>query len=215
MKKLVTLVCVFALAVSASAQDRELQALQEILQASNASWTAGETSISRMSPIEQEQLLGLLPGVYDLASFPNETIDETPVRVERFEAAHTPIKNQGQCGSCYSFGACATYESWKKVTAGQTYDLSEQYFMMKAKSIGPSGGCSGWYLDTSMNLLKNYGVADEAKCPYKAYEQACPSTATPVHKIASWSSTTSATTIKNALQTYVWSTSDLQCMLIS
>jgi C1A family cysteine protease len=188
--------------VMANAQDRELQELQDLLRASNASWTAGETSVSRLSAMEQEKLLGLLPGVYDLANFPAETTISTRVERASYEAPHTAIRNQGSCGSCYSFGACATYESWKIVSAGQTYDLSEQYFMMKAKAIGPYGGCSGWYLDTSMNLLKNYGVANESDCKYLAYESACPSTAQPVHKIGSWASTTDKGTIQNALAKY-------------
>jgi len=199
MKKLVTLVCILAVMSFVSAQDRELQILQDVLRATNASWTAGETSVNQLSPMEQEQLFGLLPGVYDLASFPAETIDSTPVERGSYEIAHTSIRNQGQCGSCYSFGACATYEGWK-LAQGTTTDLSEQYFMMKAKSIGPSGGCSGWYLDTSMNLLKNYGVCAESCCPYKASESNCPSTCTGTYKISSWSSTTNKTTIQNALQ---------------
>jgi C1A family cysteine protease len=188
--------------VMANAQDRELQALQDLLRASNASWTAGETSVSRMSAMDQEKLLGLLPGVYDLSSFPRETIISTPVDRAGYDAPHTSIKNQASCGSCYSFGACATYESWRLVTTGVTTDLSEQYFMMKAKAIGPYGGCSGWYLDTSMNLLKNYGVCAETCCPYKGAESACPSTCTGEYKISSWSSTTDKTTIQNALKQY-------------
>jgi C1A family cysteine protease len=185
-----------------SAQSSELEQLQQILLTTRASWTAGETSVSRLSAEEQRNLMGLLPGVYDPASIPEETIDDTPVRDIRYEAPHTSIKNQSSCGSCYSFGACATYESWKLVTTGKTYDLSEQWFMMKAKAIGPYGGCNGWYLDTSMNLLKNHGVCDESCCPYKGYETACPSTCQPNHKIGGWASTTDKGTIQNALQKY-------------
>jgi C1A family cysteine protease len=202
MKKIVTLVCILSLMFVANAQDRELQALQDTLRANNASWTAGETSVSRLSAMEQEKVLGLLPGVYDLANFPAETINSTPVERGSYESKHTPIRNQGSCGSCYSFGACATYEAWLIKTQGTTVDLSEQYFMMKAKAIGPYGGCSGWYLDTSMNLLKNYGVAKESDCPYKAAESACPSGIATPYKITSWASTSDKTTIQNAVKAY-------------
>jgi C1A family cysteine protease len=154
-----------------------------------------------MNPIDQEKLLGLLPGIFEPSNLPEETIDFTPVRDVRYETPHTGIRNQGQCGSCYAFGACATFEGWKKLK-GETHDLSEQYFMMKAKQIGPYGGCSGWYLDTSMNLLKNNGVCDESACPYKAYESACPSNVQATHKIETWASTTDINTIKSALQKY-------------
>jgi C1A family cysteine protease len=186
----------------ANAQSREVAAIQEILKATNASWTAGDSHVTAMSPIEQEQLLGLMPGIGDLANLPAPTIISDPVRADRYEAPHTSIKDQGQCGSCYSFGASATYESYVLLTTGVTVDLSEQYFMMKAKEIGPYGGCSGWYLDTSMNLLKDKGVAKEADCPYKAVESACSTSAKPDHKIKSWANTTDKTTIQNALQQY-------------
>jgi hypothetical protein len=200
MKKLVVLLCVFALVSVANAQDRDLQNLQELLSATNASWTAAESTVSRMSPMEQEGLFGLLPGIYSLESFPAETVVRDIVRDNSFEAPHTPVRNQLQCGSCYSFGACAAYEGWK-LRVGVTTDLSEQWFMMKAKQIGPSpnGGCNGWWLDTSMNLLKNHGVANESDCPYKGVEQSCPNGTKVEHKIGGWASTTDANTIKNAL----------------
>jgi len=199
MKKLVVIFCVFALVSFANAQDRDLQSLQELLSSTNASWTAAENPVSRLSPIEQESLLGLLPGIYNLESFPAETVVNAAVRGDSFEGPDTGIRNQLQCGSCYSFGACAAYEGWK-LRSGVTTDLSEQWFMMKAKAIGPSGGCSGWYLDTSMNLLKNYGTANESACPYKGYEAACPNGTQTPNKIGAWASTTNLNTIKTALQ---------------
>jgi C1A family cysteine protease len=201
MKKyLVVLVC-FALSVSfANAQSRELISLQEILQTTNATWTAAETEISQMSPIDQEKLLGLLPGIGNMEALPAETVFVGEILRDSHESPHTSIKNQGQCGSCYAFGACATYEGFKLLKTGKSYDLSEQYFMMKAKAIGPHGGCSGWYLDTSMNLLKNNGVCDESCCPYKAAEAACPSSCQPTHKIGSYSITKDLNTLKKAVR---------------
>jgi C1A family cysteine protease len=197
MKKLIVLgICLLAMGI-VSAQSDEVQQLQQILLTTRASWTAAETSVTLLSADERKSLLGLLPGVYNPSSMPEEIIDATPVRESRYETPHTAIRDQGNCGSCYAHGAIAAYEGWK-LGQGQTYDLSEQWFMMKAKEIGPYGGCNGWYLDTSMNLLKNNGVANEKDCPYLAYEKAC-TAGSPVHKIGGWASTTDINTIKNAL----------------
>jgi len=201
MKKTVIFVCVFVFALSlslANAQDRELQGLQEVLKARNATWTAGETTLTRMVPAERAKLLGLLPGVYDPARVPALTTISTPVRADRYETPHTAIRDQGQCGSCYAHGAIASYEGWRLIQ-GKTTDLSEQWFMMQAKKIGPYGGCEGWWLDTSMNLLKDNGVANESDCKYLAYEAECTS-GSPVHKIGAWASTVDKATIQAALE---------------
>jgi C1A family cysteine protease len=200
MKKLVMLLVVAFISLPlANGQSREFVALQDILKATNASWEAEENSLSRMSPIDQEQLLGLLPGIANPEAMPQPTIATTFVRTERHETPHTKIKDQKQCGSCYSFGASATYEGFQLLKNSKEYDLSEQWFMMKAKAIGPYGGCQGWYLDTSMNLLKNNGVANESDCPYLAVESNCTS-GSPVHTIKEWASTTDLNTIKEALK---------------
>lgn len=55
----------------------------------------------------------------------------------------TPIKNQGQCGSCWSFSATAQYESSLAIeTNGTIYDLSEQFAI---ECDNRSSGCNGGY----------------------------------------------------------------------
>jgi C1A family cysteine protease len=177
---------------------KELQELQTILNATRGSWTAAENEFSMLPAAEQQKMMGLLPGVYN-PNLLNVAENVGEVRIDRAELLDTSIKNQASCGSCYAHGACAAYEGWKLNGQGQTYDLSEQWFMMKAKEIGPYGGCSGWYLDTSMNLLKNYGTANESDCKYLGYEQACASGIALPHRISSWSSTTTKENIQAAI----------------
>lgn len=201
MDKIAILLCAcLVLGAMVNADPDELTELQKILEETRGTWEAGVTTYSQLSAIEQEEMLGLLPGIYDMENLPEATITSETNRINEYEAPHTSIKDQGSCGSCYSFGASASYESYMLSKHNKTYDLSEQDFMMKAKATGPYGGCSGWYLDTSMNLLKNQGVAEEYDCAYKAKEDACPSSAKAKHMIKEWAVTSDKATIQNALQ---------------
>jgi C1A family cysteine protease len=189
MKKFVIFLCLTCALTLVQADPQELAALQQILASTRGSWTAGETSFSQLTPMEQEALMGLLPGISDIHSLPEPTSSvESDARLAELELKDTDIRNQKQCGSCYAFGACATYEgralNYKE--GNPVLDLSEQWFMMKAKEIGPSGGCSGWWLDSSMKLLQNNGVATEVACPYQGVEAACPSGTQPVYFVKDW-----------------------------
>ena len=175
MKQLLVIaLCVFC--VSAYAQsNEELIQLQNILKATGASWEARSNNFTRQHPIEQERALGLLPAVGrpDLKVTPSNLASVRESLPAKYETEHTGIRNQGNCGSCYSFGASACLEGLHKKN-GKTIDLSEQDFMMKAREIsGSNGGCNGWYLDTSMRLLRDNGVILEKECPYTGQEKAC------------------------------------------
>ncbi|MCX7899225.1 MAG: hypothetical protein N2444_03940, partial [Methylocystis sp.] len=80
----------------------------------------------------------------------------------------TPIKDQGGCGSCVSFGMTATLESMLLIERNVEFDLSEAELLFCG-----GGGCGGWWPDPAVAYIKNNGVALESCFPYHDYDMPC------------------------------------------
>jgi len=81
--------------------------------------------------------------------------------------AVTPVKDQGQCGSCWSFSAVQTVESAyllkNPTTKAETFLLSEQEVVSCDKS---DAGCNGGDLPSAFEFIQWSGLTTEAKYPY-------------------------------------------------
>lgn len=73
-----------------------------------------------------------------------------------------PIKDQGQCGSCWSFSMTKTLESARLANTKPYVDLAEQDGLVNSGMEG----CNGGYMDATYWV--NHGLATESDCPYKA-----------------------------------------------
>jgi len=80
----------------------------------------------------------------------------------------TPIKNQGNCGSCWAFAGVAAFESSIYKKDGIAVNLSEQYLV----SCNDDGwGCGGgWW---AYDLFVNPGAEMEDCFPYVAQDVPC------------------------------------------
>jgi C1A family cysteine protease len=103
----------------------------------------------------------------------NETVDRPLLELDgplaavvdwRTKGAITPVKDQGQCGSCWAFSATEAIESYFFLKTGKLETLSPQQITSCDKV---DGGCNGGWPYRAYEYVKGAGgLESEADYPY-------------------------------------------------
>merc|ERR1711937_338336 len=144
--------------------------------AGDATYKMGWTGpFAAMTNEEYKQtMLGFKQSEANWGSLPRlgvHVASEAPASVDwTTQGAVTPLKNQGQCGSCWAFSTTGSTEGAWKIAGNALPVLSEQQLVDCDKV---DAGCSGGLMDNGFNFLKSHGSCSESSYSYKATGGSC------------------------------------------
>jgi len=117
------------------------------------------------------------------------------------KGAVTPVKDQGQCGSCWAFSTTGGMEGAWQIASGSLTSMSEQQLVDCSTQ---NSGCNGGSMELAFNFAGTVNVATESSYPYTATDGTCKTsytTAIPQGGVTGYKSVGQSTdALKSAIQ---------------
>jgi cathepsin L len=144
---------------------------------------AGHNQFSDWSHVEYKSMLGYVRGERDVR---NVQIFDESMNADSLNwvdaGAVTPVKDQGQCGSCWAFSTTGSLEGAHFVASGELLSFSEQQLVDCATIRYGNMGCNGGLQDSAYKYYEagydamlesaykytSGGGDDSTKCLYEA-----------------------------------------------
>jgi C1A family cysteine protease len=141
----------------------------------NLTYTLGHNAYSAMNSEEFAELMRfgynreIISSMGQAASTSYGSVG-APASVDwRTKGAVTPVKDQGQCGSCWSFSTTGALEGIYAIKNSNLVSFSEQQLVDcdYIRAGGTSLGCNGGDMGSAMDWIgKNNGLCTEQAYPY-------------------------------------------------
>lgn len=141
-------------------------------------FTMGINQFTDLTPEEfKDQYVGDLRsevGSYGCKSF-SSSASGAPSSIDwRQKGAVTSVKDQGQCGSCWTFSSTGAVEGAWAIAKGQLIDLAEQELVDCATGISyGSHGCNGGQMEGAFKYIIEHGQCALSSYPYTAKDGSC------------------------------------------
>jgi C1A family cysteine protease len=141
-------------------------------------FTMGINQFTDLTPQEfKDQYVGGLKtevGSYGCKTF-SSSASGAPSSIDwRNKGAVTSVKDQGQCGSCWSFSSTGAVEGAWAIAKGQLVDLSEQELVDCATGLAyGSHGCNGGEMQGAFKFIIENGQCALSSYPYTAKDGSC------------------------------------------
>jgi len=142
--------------------------------AKGLSWTCG---VNKFSDLTKEEFSAMYLGYNGNPNRPRNVVylDERdlPNSIDwRAQGAVVAVKDQGSCGSCWSFSTTGALEGLRFIKNNTLISMSEQQLMDCSSSYG-NQGCNGGLMDDAFKYARDKGIMPDSVYSYKGKTGTC------------------------------------------